>query len=611
MNRLTYKFAALGLMLVLLGACSKQAPTEPSNPNPPVSFENVIAAGGDFAPVVEVTDTTSIDTTIQDVVGGEAFFCTRMTVNATEAPGEFPLFDPNADLIFPGNLLQGASLEFATPEPIPVKRGPGTIVMVVDNGADSVSRTIPEVNLSQVFNAKNGIIADNPGILPARFSFSFEEVHSRQQMALALDVSFKNLSTDVSASLSFSSDQEYNRYVVKLNQAYFTIAYQLPTTKAEIFDPSVTPERLADFVGPGNPPAFISSVTYGRIFYLLVESTSKSTEIDASLNASFGAAVAQGSLGADAKYVSDLQNVRIKAFALGGEQSSALGAITTDFETLKDFLAKGGDIRTGVPLSYVVRSLARPDKIVKVKVATEYDVVSCVPVGESVENPILWYRADHGISKTSGNHVTRWANFFGKSEFDALPPTKAYGGRWVKDALPGPNLPAVRCLPGEGSASNEGVFGISGVNFVGTDYTLWMVARLGSLFATYPENILSGTGTLPGQNVTVGFRNANQVSVSNLFDTLNVTVSTPVDQFKLYTVRFSQTDGCQVYVNGSLIPTAALPSMNQRLTGFLGARLGSNNGNSVYIAEFKAYGTAVSDLQLKALDKALLVKYGL
>ena len=70
-----------------------------------------------------------------------------------------------------------------------------------------------------------------------------------------------------------------------------------------------------------------------------------------------------------------------KRFALGGEQGAALGAVTSDFDSLKTFLAQGGDIRTGVALSYVVRSLARPDQIVSVKVATEYDIVTCVPGG--------------------------------------------------------------------------------------------------------------------------------------------------------------------------------------------------------------------------------------
>ncbi|MGH8014866.1 MAG: thiol-activated cytolysin family protein, partial [Candidatus Zixiibacteriota bacterium] len=581
-------------------------------PNNTANFENVINSAGQFQAVVPSTDTLDVDTSIQAVVGSEDYFCTRKTVSATEAPGEFPLFDPNADIIYPGNLLQGASLDNATPDPIPVKRGPGTVVMVIDNGADSVSRTIPEMSLSGVFNAKNQIIAENPGILPARFAFTFEQVYSREQLALALDVSFENLYSDVTSSLSFSTDQEYNRFMVKLDQSYFTIAYQLPTSIAEIFDPSVTPQQLAQYVGPGNPAAFISSVTYGRKFYLLIESTSSRTEMDASINASFGAAVTQGTIGGNVKYVSQLENVRIKAYALGGEQGAALGAITSNFDSLKSFLARGGDIRTGVALSYVVRSLAQPDKIVKVKVATEYDIVNCVPVGESVENPIVWYKADQGVTTaTTSKLVTRWANFFSKPEFDALPPTKAYGGQLIDNALPGPNLPAVKFLPNGASISNEGMLGFSGVNFVGKDFTMWFVGRLESQFSTYPEMFFFGSGTTPGSNFKVGFRNSNQLTISNHFDTLNVATTTPVDSYKLYTIRFSRINGLEVFENGSLTPKARDAGMNQALSSFLGARIGTQNGNALYLAEIKAYGTAVSELQRQSLDKALLVKYGL
>lgn len=601
------------LAAVLFTACSDEKPTEPANTTPALTFAAVISSGGEFNTdtIVPSVDTIATDTTLEEVVGSEDFFCTRRTVSVVEAPADFPLFDPNADLIFPGNLLQGASLVNATPDPIPVGRGPGTIAMVLNNGADSVSRTIPEVNLSNVLNAQNQIIGSNPGALPARFSFSFEQVRSVQHLALALDVGFENLSVDVKSSLAFSSDREYNRFVVKLNQSFFTMAYQLPTTTAEIFSSDVTPERLSQFVGPGNPPAFISSVTFGRKFYLLVESTSDRNSIEASLNASFSAAIAQGELNTEVTYVSGLENVRIKAYALGGEASAALGAIGTDFEALKTFLAEGGTITTGIPLSYVVRSLADPSKIVKSKIATEYDLVDCIPIGESVDNPIVWFRADQGVATSSGNLVTKWSNFFGKTEFDAQPPTNSYGGQYVANALPGPNLPAIRFAPGAGSSANDGQLQFSGVNFNGSDFTIWVVARLESQFASYPEFLLTGSGTNPGSNLRLGFRTSNQLTVSNLFDTVNVPMQTPVDEFKLYTIRFSQKDGVTVYVNGSLDALAAEPTMKQPLVSFLGTRLGSAQGNPLQIAEFKAYGTAVSELQRKSLDKDLLIKYGL
>ncbi len=604
--------ALLALTLTLLTGCSGDNPADPGGSNNTQGFDAVISSGGEFTPVTPSNDTLSVDSSLQEVVGGEDFFCTTVRVSATEAPGDFPLFDPNADLIFPGNLLQGATLEAATPSPIPVKRGPGTIVMTLNNGADSVSRFVNEISLSSVFNAQNQIISENPGAIPARFAFTFEQVNSREQLALALDVSFSNLATSVSAQLAFSSDREYNRFMVKLDQSFFTMAYQLPTTKEEIFAPEVTPERLSQFISDGNPAAFISSVTYGRKFYLLIESTSSKLDMEASINASFGAAVAQGSIGASAKYVSTLSNIRIKAYALGGEAGAALGAITTDFESLKTFLAQGATLNTGLPLSYVVRSLSRPDKIVKVKVATEYDLQNCIPIGESIDNPIVWYKADDGvITAGSAKLVTKWRNFFGNSQFDAKPPTKPYGGQLITNALPGPNLPAVRFAPGSVTSNNEGALGFSGINFVGTDYTIWVVGRMASQFSNYPELFLYGSGASSGSSLELGFRNSNQFLLTDIRDTLNVSLATPVDGYKLYTIRFSQTKGVEVFVNGQLTPSASNSATTQALNAFLGARIGSKNGNSLYIAEIKAYGSAVTELQRKSLDKKLLIKYGL
>ena len=73
------------------------------------------------------------------------------------------------------------------------------------------------------------------------------------------------------------------------------------------------------------------------------------------------------------------QTNNIKVFALGGDQSLAAANFNGDLSALGDFLTEGADIRTGVPLSYVVRNVM-DNSIVNVKVATDYDVKTCVPV---------------------------------------------------------------------------------------------------------------------------------------------------------------------------------------------------------------------------------------
>ncbi|MFP4624407.1 MAG: thiol-activated cytolysin family protein, partial [Gemmatimonadota bacterium] len=180
-------------------------------------------------------------------------------------------------------------------------------------------------------------------------------------------------------SLAFSADRDYNRFLVRLNQSFYTVSFDLPLGLHDLFAPSVTADHLDPYVGPGNPPTYISSVTYGRTFYLLIESTASVDDMRASIKASYSAAVVDAAMEADATYVNELENVNIKVFALGGDQSLAAANFQGSPDALGDYLTQGADLRTGVPLSYVVRNVV-DNRIVNVKVATDYDVKTCVPV---------------------------------------------------------------------------------------------------------------------------------------------------------------------------------------------------------------------------------------
>jgi len=243
-----------------------------------------------------------------------------------------PILDPNTQVIFPGNLLQGNTLNNATPSGIPVERGPGTVVITLVNGASSASRELDVVGLSNVYDAMNEIIADNPGDLPARTTYSMERITSRQQLGVALRAEYSNLTTDVQGAFSYNEDVSYNRYLVRLTQSYYTIAFEAPTDPSLFFGEGVTADQLSNYVQPGNPAAYVSSVTYGRVFYLLIQSTDSYQEMRASIDASFNGAVASGSIGGDVKYVSELSSVQIGGYAIGGNSNQAAAALTGDFE---------------------------------------------------------------------------------------------------------------------------------------------------------------------------------------------------------------------------------------------------------------------------------------
>ena len=281
-------------------------------------------------------------------------------------------------MIYPGSLLQGKTLSNATPSPIVVKRAGGTVSYNLNNGNIESSFTVDEVKKSTISTAMNNIINSAGMISAADFQLDIIQVESEEQLAVELGLDVQTFTTKVSANMSFSTERAFNRTLIKLTQKYYTMSFDLPTSLDEVFDPSVSPERLAEFVQPDNPAAFISSVTYGRIFYMLVESTSSRREMSAQLDLAYGAFRNEAAASVDTDAFSTLENLKIKVIAYGGDAAGAFRLTgETNIAALADQLAQSTDIRAGLPLSYVVRSVERPDQIVGTRIATTYDIVDC------------------------------------------------------------------------------------------------------------------------------------------------------------------------------------------------------------------------------------------
>lgn len=379
----------LVFFLGLLISCSQDDGEAPGNPiAEPSTFEEVIAQGASFEsfPDSRKTDTLAISEPINEDYEREndgetiteRFICTTKTISVLDGNGIFPLFDTNADVIYPGSLLQGKTLSNATPSPIVVKRAGGTISYNLNNGNLQSSFSVDEVKKSSIQNGMNTIIANAGEVVPANFKLDIIQIESESQMALEMGIDVKTWTTKVSADMSFSTEKKFNRTLIKLNQAYYTMSFDLPTSLNEIFDESVTPQQLNTYVQPDNPATFISSVTYGRIFYMLIESTSSRQEMNSKLNIAYGSFGNSASGELEVNAFQSLRDLKVKVIAYGGD---AVGSFEltgeTTVEAIANKLAESTDIRAGLPLSYVVRSVQRPDQIVGTKLATEYDVVDC------------------------------------------------------------------------------------------------------------------------------------------------------------------------------------------------------------------------------------------
>ena len=375
MSNLKYLYICVAILL--LTSCGSD---DPIDENIDILVNNI---SEDFVIEMDVEEETLLSEETEEI-GGENWICTNKELSITKTPSFFPLFDPASDAIYPGSALQGRSIQSFPPDKIPVKRSGGSVVINNLTGTSASSVTMNEVSLVNVTNGINQIISAQSDSFPARTFISINQVKSKESLALALSANASFFSI-FSAKASFDLNTRANRrnFLVEINQAFYTMSFERPSRPSEFFHPDVTTEDLANFVGDGNPPVYVSSVTYGRIFYLLVSSTEKESDLASSLSASFFFGGFDGTV----KHISQVNGLTVQALALGGNKNDATQAVSAGIQGLDAFLntlEQGAQIGQAVPLSYTIRSV-KSDQVVRQGILTSFETRECRPLSERIQ----------------------------------------------------------------------------------------------------------------------------------------------------------------------------------------------------------------------------------
>lgn len=597
----------------------------------------------DFNNKSTITNTIS---SVSPTDSGE-WLCITNTYDVTNGTMDYPVFDPNTSIVYPGNLLQGGSLYNGSPDIIPVKRGPGVFSINLNNGSWFVTAAVNEVTKSKVSQAVNDIIGDNNGSMPANFIFNYQEVKNKDQLSIQLggNLSFPPFA-NVSGTFSFATGSEYNHFLVKLVQIYYTISYDIPTSVSGFFHPSVTPAQLAKYVQTGNPATYISDVTYGRVFYMLIESTSSATQIDAAINASFQIGpITVGGANIDVNYLTQLDDLKIKVLALGGEAGTTISTIgTTNLNQLVYMISASTDIETAAPLSYVVRNMW-DNKVVKNKVALEYDLTDCsiYYTDTLLGSPMFWLDASNIIPDNDGtislsNNNTQYNLNVNNSSVvsywpDVTNPVSAIAAGmnrpiYIPNALNG--FPCVEfCHIDDGdNISLETKMSYPGQRFVNTPYTLFVVESQPSAITVKDGSqiiyngpvtasmFLNGNSQTDNSNLLAGFTDANNFTYDHYNSGMNTGISMSPN-FRVYTLQYNPTNGMSVWVNGALQAkditkkNPLISNMGAAIGSFVKPTLSPDAYSRVQITEIQGFNKSLSPSQITTVVNALRTKYNI
>ncbi len=345
-------------------------------------------------------DSTRSDTSVTaDTLGGQVkkttWFTQNISYSASSDPQTFMEFDPLASVLWPGNLVQGNSIASGVPNSIPVsERGPGNITLSIISGDSSgvtnkFYRTIDSLCYSNVNQAMNSILAGYHGGTPAKYSYSMEQVYSATQLNSDLDLGYSGPTNKVNAQFNIKSSESKTYFAVKLTQQFFTMVFDDPEGASGVFSGGITARILAPYVYAGNPLCYISSVTYGRIYILVYESSASSEDLTAALSYAYSGGIAHGSIKSKADFNNVMSKTTVTVMQIGGDPEQGLTASTAlSFDAINAFLARGANFSStnvGAPISYTIKYL-KDATLVRMNNVLQYTVSQKTPIDSSTVN---------------------------------------------------------------------------------------------------------------------------------------------------------------------------------------------------------------------------------
>jgi thiol-activated cytolysin len=306
----------------------------------------------------------------------------------------------NVNSMWPGALVQGNSIADGSLLPIMVDKAPSTITisnLFLDAG-NSYYRILDEPSYDAVGDAIIDFLNSGVSTTEAKMSYYMKRVynyyHFKFELNGSITVSIPILPISASGSIDFGTEWERkrNNIMVKFTQTYFTLSLDTPTSPGALFAPTVRPHHLRPYIQGDNPPAYISSVTYGRSVILLFSSKEDYFGLYGKVRVSFKVLFATISktwewsegdsiIDADVMVISVDGRAKELFDGFAAQEGDTTEVMQDRFiETLKTYLEGAANPTPGdygVPISYQARWL-RNNEPAQIAIPVEYKESDCI-----------------------------------------------------------------------------------------------------------------------------------------------------------------------------------------------------------------------------------------
>ena len=246
--------------------------------------------------------------------------------------------------------------------------------------------------------------AKNPA--PARMQYESTSAYSMNQLKAKFGSDFEKVGVNLKIDFEAVNKGEKQVEVVDFKQIYYTANFDAPKNPSDVFAPGVTVDQLkARGIDEKTPPVYVSSVSYGRQMYVKFETTSKSTELKAAINA-----VIKGvPIKPDSEWARVLKNTTVTVSIVGGNADGAARVVTGTVEDLKKLIQEGATFSTqnpAVPISYKTAFL-KDNQVATIQSNTDY-----------IETKVTSYKNGYLNLQHKGAYIARYYVYWDEVTYD-------------------------------------------------------------------------------------------------------------------------------------------------------------------------------------------------
>ena len=246
--------------------------------------------------------------------------------------------------------------------------------------------------------------AKNPA--PARMQYESTSAYSMNQLKAKFGSDFEKVGVNLKIDFEAVNKGEKQVEVVDFKQIYYTANFDAPKNPSDVFAPGVTVDQLkARGIDENTPPVYVSSVSYGRQMYVKFETTSKSTELKAAINA-----VIKGvPIKPESEWARVLKNTTVTVSIVGGNADGAARVVTGTVEDLKKLIQEGATFSTqnpAVPISYKTAFL-KDNQVATIQSNTDY-----------IETKVTSYKNGYLNLQHKGAYIARYYVYWDEVTYD-------------------------------------------------------------------------------------------------------------------------------------------------------------------------------------------------